>query len=123
VFDGGHGCAAFIPRIPVFIDSLFRDTLDTLKKPGFISGTAKDTAGMTYPLSYIFIDGTPFYTVTKNNGDFLLGPLPEGTYATGLFANFQVANIKTDPIVQMASFRTDTTVITVASDSVSAWHW
>jgi len=123
VVDVRHGGAAFVANIPVFPDSVFADTLDTLRQPGFINGTAADTAGSTYALSYIFIDGSPFYTVTKNNGEFLLGPLPAGTYATGLFANFQITNVKTGEIAQMAGVRTDTTVITVVSDSVSTWHW
>jgi hypothetical protein len=123
VNDTRRGNASFIARIPVFADSVFSDTIDTLRQPGFISGTAKDTAGTVYALSYIFINGTPFYTVTKNDGGFLLGPLPSGTYATGMFANFQVVDIKTGAIAQMANVTTDTTVITVFPDSVSQWKW
>ncbi len=123
VCDVHHGGAAFVPHIPVFLDSVFADTIDTLKQPGFISGTAIDTAGTIYALSYVFIDGSPFYTVTKNNGDFLLGPLPAGTYATGLCANFVVADITTGAIRQMAAVRTDTSVVTVVPDSVSQWKW
>jgi hypothetical protein len=123
VCDVHRGNAGFISRIPVFADSVFTDTIDTLKQPGFISGTAMDTAGTIYALSYIFIDGSPFYTVTRNNGDFLLGPLPKGIYATGLFANFQVSTVRPGELVQMADAKTDTTVVTVFPDSVSTWKW
>jgi hypothetical protein len=123
VYDVHSGGAAFVQHIPVFTGSVFTDTFDTLKQPGFITGIATDTAGTTYALSYVYIDGSPFYTVTRNNGEFQLGPLPAGTYTTGFFANFMVANIKTGSIVQMTSVRTDTTVVTVFPDSVSTWHW
>jgi hypothetical protein len=123
VNDVRRGSAGFIARIPVFADSVFSDTIDTLKQPGFVAGTATDTAGRTYALSYLFIDGSPFYTVTKNDGGFLLGPLPAGTYATGLYANFQVIDIKTGAIAQMASATKDTSVITVFPDSISQWKW
>jgi hypothetical protein len=118
-----NGAAAFVPRIPVFTDSVFSDTVDTLKQPGFLAGNATDTAGRTYALSYIFIDGSPFYTVTKNNGEFLLGPLPAGTYTIGFFANFQVVDKLTGQMVQMASALLDTTVITIVPGGVSAWNW
>jgi hypothetical protein len=123
VNDVRRGNAGFVPRIPVFADSVFHDTIDTLKQPGSISGTTTDTAGRTYALSYIFIEGSPFYTVTRNNGDFLLGPLPSGTYTTGFFANFQVVNSVTGQMMQMPSSLTDTVVITVYPDSVSQWKW
>jgi hypothetical protein len=123
VHDASLNNAGFISHIPVFSDTVFRDTIDTLRQEGYISGTATDTAGATYALSYIFINGSPFYTVTRNNGDFQLGPLPAGTYETGFFANFIVADVRTGLIAQMLSVVTDTTVITVVPDSVSTWHW
>jgi hypothetical protein len=61
--------------------------------------------------------------VTKNNGEFLLGPLPAGTYTTGFFANFQVVDKLTGQIVQMASALLDTTIITIVPGGVSAWNW
>jgi hypothetical protein len=123
VYDIHDGGAGFVQHIPVFAGSVFADTLDTLRQQGFIAGTATDSAGTAYPLSYVYIDGSPFYTVTRNNGDFQLGPLPAGTYTTGFFANFKVANIYTGSIEQMTSVRTDATVITVFPDSVSILHW
>jgi hypothetical protein len=123
VNDDKRRVAGYLPNIPVFVDTLFRDTLDTLRRPGFISGNTTDTSGKIYALSYVFVLGTPFYTVTKNNGDFLLGPLPAATYTTGFFANFQVVNLATGLIAQTPSPITDTTVVTVAPDSVSLWKW
>jgi hypothetical protein len=123
VCDVHRGSAAFVQRIPVFADSTFTYTLDTLRQPGFISGTAIDTTEKIYPLSYVYIDGSPFYTVTKNNGDFQLGPLPVGTYTTGFFANFQVADIPYGAISQMTIVKTDKSMVTVFPDSVSVWHW
>jgi hypothetical protein len=123
VHDVHRGNAGFVSRIPVFADSVFNDTIDTLKQPGFISGNATDTAGRIFALSYVFIQGSPFYTITKNNGDFMLGPLPAGTYATGFFANFQVVNATTGEMAQVPSALTDTVVIAVFPDSVSQWKW
>lgn len=123
VYNDRNGGAGFVPHIPLFADSTFSDTVDTLRQPGFISGTAMDTTGNIFPLSYVFIDGSPFYTVTKNNGGFLLGPLPPGTYLTGFYANFQVANPATGSMVQMANVVTKATVVTVLPDSISQWNW
>jgi hypothetical protein len=123
VNDDKRGVAGYLPGIPVFADSLFHDTLDTLRRPGFISGNATDTSGQIFALSYVFILGTPFYTVTRNNGDFLLGPLPAATYVTGFFANFQVVNLNTGLMAQTPSPITDTTIVTVVPDGVSQWKW
>ena len=117
--------SAFISGIPVYPDSMFNRTIDSLKMQGFISGAAVDTFGAIYPLSYIFIEGTPFYTITKNNGDFLLGPLPPGRYATGMFAKFKVFSAITGTInlTPMASAITKASEVVVSSDSVSVWRW
>ena len=125
VIDQRRGnAAAFIPNIPVYPDSTFTRTIDSLKKNGYISGVARDSMGVIYPLFYLFINGTPFYTVTKNNGDFLLGPLPPGMYKTRLFAISSVDSVK--PFVGPNPLRfisLDTSsVVVVTSDSITAWR-
>ncbi len=117
VNDVRRGNAGFIHRIPVFADSVFIDTIDTLKQPGFISGNVTDTAGKIYALAFVFIQGSPFYTVTKNNGDFLLGPLPEGKYAApGIVAGPTGINPVGTP-----DFLTNSVSIDVFPDSISQW--
>jgi hypothetical protein len=122
VNDISRGNEGFVQRIPVFADSFFTDTIDTMHQPGSIAGKAIDIAGIIYPLSYIFINGSPFYTVTKNNGDFLLGPLPEGTYETGLFAAFRTSDTA-NGFVQLTNIATDTSTVSVAPGTVSQWIW
>jgi len=87
--DTLNGECAFISKIPVFKDSFFTDTITKLAKPGFISGVFVDSSGLGFLLSYVFIKGSPFYTVTGNEGGFLLGPVPPGKYHLGLQVNFQ----------------------------------
>jgi hypothetical protein len=78
----GDECA-FISNIPVFKDSFFIDSTK-LAAPGFVTGAFTDTSGEGIPLSYLFIEGSPFYTVTSNEGKFLLGPIPQGKYLFGI---------------------------------------
>ena len=122
VQDVHRGGTAFIPRIPVFVDSVYRDTVDTLRHPGFIAGVATDTLGRTFALSYVFINGSPFYTVTKNNGDFLLGPLPAGPYKIGITANFQVIDPIKGQLAPLLVTIDDPSVTTVVPDSITPWH-
>ena len=112
-----RGGMAFVQKIPVFRDSLFADTLDSLAHSGFITGNAVDSLKNPLFLSYIFVKGSPFYTLTKTNGDFLLGPLPAGKYKVGLFADYQ--NIKLGPNVAIAKSVVDTAMAIVYPDSTS----
>jgi hypothetical protein len=123
VQDVHRGGTAFIYRIPVFVDSVFADTLDTLRHPGLLAGTATDSTGLALALSYVYVPGSPFYTVTRNDGGFLLGPLPAGNYTIGLFANFKVAYV--NPIIQLIpafTIAADTSSAVVYPDSISTWH-
>lgn len=81
--DTFSGKCAFINKIPVFKDSFFIDSTE-LAASGFVTGAFTDSSGHGIPLSYVFIEGSPFYTVTSNEGNFLLGPIPKGKYLIGL---------------------------------------
>jgi hypothetical protein len=76
--------------IPVTIDSIFTDTIKTMQHAGFLTGIALNTSDEPVPLSYIYIKGSPFYAVSKNNGEFLLGPLPPGNQTVKLHVNFEL---------------------------------
>jgi|WetSurMetagenome_2_1015567.scaffolds.fasta_scaffold00148_24 hypothetical protein len=118
--ESGDG---FIRHIPVFTDSVFTDTLDSLSSPGFIAGTASDDGGRILPLGYIFVKGSPFYTVSRNDGWFLLGPLPPGGYYLDIITNFEL--ISRGSITQVASLLIeipDTSVTQVFPDSISQWN-
>jgi hypothetical protein len=117
--DEASGGMAFVPRIPVFQDTVFADTIDTLRHPGFLQGTATDTAGRIFALSYVFVAGSPFYTVTRNDGTFLLGPLPFGTYAIGVIGNFQVVNAHTGQLAPLLAEVVDTADAVVYPDSIT----
>ncbi len=112
-----RGGMAFVQKVPVFKDSVFSDTLDSLAQSGFVAGNAVDSMNNPLFLSYIFIKGSPFYTLAKSNGGFLLGPVPEGKYKVGLFADYQ--NIKLGPNVMIAKSVVDTGMATVYPDSTS----
>ena len=122
VQDVRRGGTAFIYRIPVFADSVFADTIDTLRHPGLLAGTATDSAGLALALSYVYVPGSPFYTVTKNDGEFLLGPLPAGSYTIGLFANFRVVVVNPLQLIPALTIAADTSSETVYPDSISTWH-
>lgn len=122
VNDNSRGTTGFIKNIPVYTDSAFVDTIDTLRHPGLLAGTATDSAGLALALSYVYVRGSPFYTVTKNNGDFLLGPLPAGDYTIGLFANFIVVDIKSGQLAPAFTIAADTSSAVVYPDSISTWH-
>jgi hypothetical protein len=122
VNDEPRGAAGFIKNIPVFLDSVFADTIETLRHPGLLAGTATDSAGLALALSYVYVPGSPFYTVTKNNGAFLLGPLPEGSYKIGLFANFKVASVNPGQLIPAFTIAADTSSAVVYPDSISTWH-
>ncbi len=122
VNDELHGTTGFIKNIPVFADSAFTDTIDTLKHPGLLAGIATDSAGSALALSYVYVPGSPFYTVTRNDGQFLLGPLPAGSYTIGLFANFVVANANPDQLIATFTTVADTSSAVVYPDSISTWH-
>jgi hypothetical protein len=119
--DTVSGTTGFMSPVPVFPDVSFADTIDTLRQPGFIAGTLTDTAGKALALSYVFINGSPFYSVTKNTGEFLLGPMPSGTYTLQFYANFTAdAN---GMLVQVSKFVPQNGTATVFPDSISSWHW
>jgi hypothetical protein len=120
--DEASGGMAFVPRIPVFEDTVFADTIDTLRRPGFLQGTATDTAGRIFTLSYVYITGSPFYTVTKNDGTFLLGPLPSGRFEIGIIGNFQLVNAQTGQMAPLLSMVVDTANVTVYPDSIAQWQ-
>jgi hypothetical protein len=122
VQDVHRGGTAFIYRIPVFVDSVFADTIDTLRHPGLLAGTATDSAGLALALSYVYVPGSPFYTVTRNDGQFLLGPLPAGNYTIGLFANFKVAYVNPLQLIPALTIVADTSSAVVYPDSISTWH-
>jgi hypothetical protein len=122
VNDELHGTTGFIKNIPVFANSAFADTIDTLRRPGLLAGTATDSAGLALALSYVYVRGSPFYTVTKNNGDFLLGPLPEGSYTISLYANFKVAIANPGQLIPAFTIAADTSSAVVYPDSISTWH-
>lgn len=119
--DTVSGTTGFMSPVPVFPDSSFADTIDTLRRPGFIAGTLTDTAGNALALSYVFINGSPFYAVTKNNGDFLLGPIPSGTYTMQFYANFTAD--RNGALVQVSKFVPQNGTATVFPDSIYQWHW
>jgi hypothetical protein len=106
---------AFISNIPVFKDSFFIDTSTKLAAPGFISGVFLDSTGQGFPLSYVLIKGSPFYTVTGNEGKFLLGPVPHGKYLLKFQINFK--NDITGALVPTTSMTLGTDSITVMPDS------
>ncbi|HMD67413.1 MAG TPA: hypothetical protein VKF42_00950 [Chitinivibrionales bacterium] len=122
VNDDPRGVTAFIKNIPVFADSAFADTVDTLKHPGLLAGTATDSAGLALALSYVYVPGSPFYTVTRNDGEFLLGPLPAGSYTISLFANFIVVNANLGQFITALTTVADTSSAVVYPDSISTWH-
>jgi hypothetical protein len=122
VNDDSLGRTGFIKDIPVFADSVFTDTIDTLRHPGLLAGTATDSAGLALALSYVYVPGSPFYTVTRNDGRFLLGPLPAGSYEISLFANFKVVDIKSGQLAPAFTIAADTSSAVVYPDSISTWH-
>ena len=122
VNDEPRGVTGFIKNIPVFADSTFADTIDTLKHPGLLTGIATDAAGLALALSYVYVPGSPFYAVTRNDGEFLLGPLPAGSYTIGLFANFKVVNVNPVQLITAFTMIADTSSAVVYPDSISTWH-
>jgi hypothetical protein len=122
VNDESRSATGFIKNIPAFADSVFADTINTLKHPGLLAGIATDSAGLALALSYVYVSGSPFYTVTKNDGEFLLGPLPAGSYTIGLFANFKVTPANPDQLIATFTTVADTSSAVVYPDSISTWH-
>lgn len=112
--------SVFIKRIPVFTDST-KLLYDTLRKPGFLTGISTDKAGNNLVLSYVFVKGSPFYTVTNNSGKFLLGPLPPNSYTLSFYANFIV--IGEGAISPAMVPVKDTSTAVIYSDSISNWNW
>jgi hypothetical protein len=113
--------SAIIMGIPVFTDSSasFSDTLDY---PGFLEGICTDRLGNNLVLSYVFIKGSPFYSVTRNNGEFLLGPLPANRYTLSFYANF-VGSAGGDALSPVMRPIPDTSVAVVYPNSISHWNW
>ena len=116
----GMGGSAFLQQIPVFTDSLFADTLDSLSSPGYFSGTATNTESDTIPLSYVFISGSPFYDVTGNKGEFFIGPLPTGYYTVEFYGIFI---LRGDQFISNIRGVANSSTVTVYPDSISQWHW
>jgi hypothetical protein len=121
VSDDHRGETAFLAHLPIFNDSVFTDTIASLKRPGFVSGVATDSLSRTFALSYVFIVGTPFYAVTRNDGNFTLGPLPAGVYFIGIIGNFQVVN-GNGGLAPLLVESTANSAITVVPDSISIWR-
>jgi hypothetical protein len=112
--------SVFIKRIAVFTDSSSLLN-DSLRKPGFLTGISTDKSGNNLVLSYVFIKGSPFYTVTNNSGKFLLGPLPPNGYTISFYANFKDAgNGALSPVLDTIK---DTGMAVVYPDSISNWNW
>jgi hypothetical protein len=120
--DDRQNTWAFISHIPVFADSIFADTVDALQNPGFIGGTASDSTGRILALSYVFISGSPFYSVSSNNGVFILGPLPPGRRAISFITDYNAIDTSAH-ISTLLSEVHDTAAITVYPGVMSQWHW
>ncbi len=121
VWDSTENKSVFIERIPVFADSSVTVS-DILKRPGFLTGIATDMGGNNLLLSYVYIKGSPFYAVTRNSGEFSLGPLPAGVYKLAFFANYLSApgSSTAEPVMTPIN---ETSTVTVYPDSVSHWSW
>lgn len=117
VYDSARVRGAFVGPVPVFIDSVFSADLPALPRPGFAAGTAKDSTGKSRAFSCAFIRGSPFYAVAKQNGEFLLGPIPAGRYTVRFIENFAI-NIASP----FRAIVPDTGIVTVFPDSISVYQ-
>lgn len=108
---------AFMQEIPVTIDSVFTDTIKTMQHTGFLTGIALDTSDAPISLSYIYIKGSPFYVVSKNNGGFLLGPLPSGKHTVRIYTSFKL-DTKNNLVSATEAFYKSNT-ITIYPDSTT----
>jgi hypothetical protein len=117
VQDINENKMAFMKEIPVTLDSVFTDTINTMQHTGFLTGIALNTSDKPILLSYIYIKGSPFYSVTKNNGEFLLGPLPPGNHTVKLHVNFELDT--KDNIVSVTPGIDMSNTVTIYPDSTT----
>jgi hypothetical protein len=119
VIDSTKMEMAFISDVPILEDKTVTDTLADLHRPGFLAGIAIDSSGMPIELSYVFIQGSPFYAVTRKYGDFRFDPLPSGNYTLNLFLN--VKKLNDDMVLVMLPAKTSSSVL-IKPDSTTEIH-
>jgi hypothetical protein len=77
----------FVESVPLFADSTFGRSYDSLALSGSIVGTAlrENAADSVLSWTYVFIAGSPFYDYTADDGQFALSGLPPHRYTLCFF--------------------------------------
>ena len=96
--------SVFISSIAIATsDNGLPDTVEaTFDTTGSIAGELVDTLKMPIENAYVFLQGSPFWTMTDNNGAYRLLKVPGGKYALTFIANNRNANWSTGPLTVSA---------------------
>jgi hypothetical protein len=126
IFSAGEQTAGIFVNIPCQPTVTWADTIDTLKKPGYLHGFLTSARNDTLALSYIYVRGTSFHAMTDTHGEFLMGALPAahftmqvyGLFTTSANGPMAIPNTTT-PNESIGGVLTDTIPATIYPDSIT----
>jgi hypothetical protein len=114
---GSTGLRSLI-KISLNESSGISDTVyDTLLRPGSVEGNIPTEQ---FSSSYLYLEGSAFFTTVDRNGYFRLDSLPEGSYTLRLFSN-SATKISPDSVDTLSLELTST--VKIRSDSLVRLKW
>jgi hypothetical protein len=84
-YDQATQRALLVGPVPVFADTLFDTTVDSMYVAGGLSGTARNQTGEVLSNGVVLIRGTPYFSPTDSAGGFAIAGVAAGSYRLELF--------------------------------------
>jgi hypothetical protein len=119
LFLYGNTGLRLLLKIALNEKTLTYDTLyDTLSLPGSVEGLSSSPQ---FRSSYLFLEGSTFFTKVDSNGYFRLDSIPEGEYTLKQLASSDIKNIS--PETKDTLGYELTSIIKIRSDSIVTLKW
>jgi hypothetical protein len=106
--------AVLYNELVVGSDSIFISTTKDFSSTGTLVGLLRDKDSTVFPFSYCFLVGTPFHTVSDDDGYIRYDNLPAGSYTVG------IPTLSTSQDFGRPGTYEEKQ-LTVASDSITTW--
>jgi hypothetical protein len=111
---------AFIPSVPVLRGDPVQYRNCKLEPPGRISGTALSRFGDTLRSGFIYVKGSPFIDPIDSSAFVHIEGIPTGTYLARFWREDRIPFRENDSITVVLQ---DSMIVSIQSDSATAWGW